>query len=171
MDAFAVAICKGLTINHKKINKSIKIATYFGIFQAIMPLLGYLLAYKLKYIIESFDHWIAFALLLIIGIKMIIDAILNEDKKDNDLSFKTMIGLSIATSIDALAIGITLSLFNINILTSVLIIGIITFILSFLGSFMSSNLSHDVGKKYTIIGGLILILIGFKILFEHLELI
>lgn len=171
MDAFAVAICKGMSFHKISIFKSLKIGLCFGIFQALMPLIGFFIGYKFHTLIESIDHWIAFLLLLFIAIKMIKDAILDDNIIDDDLSIKTMFGLSIATSIDALIIGISLSILNVDIIFSVTIIGIITFILSFIGSLLGSKVGQKFGLKSQILGGFILIIIGLKILFEHLNLI
>ena len=171
MDAFAVSICKGMTLIKKDYKKALIIGLYFGLFQALMPLIGYLLAFKFHNLIESIDHWIAFFLLLFIGIKMIKSAILDEQSLDDNINFKTMIGLALATSIDALAIGITLSFLNVDLLFSISSIGIITFILSFIGVLLGSKIGERFGAKSQILGGMILISIGLKIVFEHLNLI
>lgn len=170
MDAFAVSICKGLTIK-KNYKKSLIIASYFGLFQAIMPLIGFFLGTYFKYYIENIDHWISFVILLFIGTKMIKDAIINDNNYDDSIEFKVMSLLAIATSLDALAIGISLSFLNVNILSSIIIIGIITFIVCFLGSILGSKIGQENTTKYQIIGGFILIMIGLKILFEHLKII
>ena len=171
MDAFAVSICKGMSIYKNKYTKALIIGLYFGIFQMLMPIIGYYIGYKFHDLIINIDHWIAFILLLFIGIKMIKNAILNENNIDDNISIKTMLSLSIATSIDALIMGLTLSLFNINILLSVSIIGIITLILSFVGVIIGNKVGERLGIKSQILGGFILIIIGMKILFEHLHLI
>ena len=171
MDAFAVSICKGMYFFNNKYKKATIIGLYFGIFQMLMPIIGYLIGYKFHDLIVSIDHWIAFILLLIIGIKMIKNALLNENSIDNSISIKTMFSLSIATSIDALIMGLTLSLFNINIFISVSIIGIITYILSFIGVIIGQKAGEKLGVKSQILGGFILIVIGLKTLFEHLKLI
>ena len=171
MDAFAVSIGKGMTLLKKDYKKSFVIGLYFGIFQALMPLIGYLLAFKFHDLIQNIDHWIAFSLLIFIGIKMIKSAILDEPILDSNINFKTMILLAIATSIDALAIGITLSFLNVNIILSISYIGLITFILSFIGVIIGSKVGEKFGIKSQLLGGFILIMIGLKILFEHLNLI
>lgn len=171
MDAMSVAICKGMSETKKKVKKSIVIALYFGLFQAIMPLLGYFLARNLQILINKIDHWIAFILLIIIGIKIIKDAILNENTYDDDISLKIMLPLAIATSIDAFAIGISLSFLNVDLLFSITCIGIITFILSFIGVKLGNRIGERFGIKSQLLGGFILIVIGFKILLEHLKLI
>ena len=134
MDAFAISICKGLSINKMSFKKALTIAGYFGFFQSFMPICGYFLGTKFKTFVLGINYWIAFSLLLVIGVNMIKDS--HEDNRNNyneKTDFKTMLILSIATSIDALAVGITFALLKINIFFSSTIIGIITFLLSFLG--------------------------------------
>lgn len=172
MDAFAVSICKGLSM--KKINwkSTIIIAIYFGLFQAIMPVFGYLLGSSFSVIVQKLDHWIAFILLAIIGGNMIKESKDDETEKRNDkVDFKTMILLAIATSIDALAVGITFAFFKVNIVVSITIIGIITFILSFIGVIIGNKFGDKFQNKAEFIGGMILIIIGLKILLEHLGII
>ena len=171
MDAFAVSICKGLSM--KKINwkKAIIIGLYFGGFQALMPLIGYLLGEAFESLVTQIDHWIIFILLFIIGLNMIRESFQDESKNINDnVSFKIMIVLAIATSIDALAVGITFAFLEVNILLSVLIIGIITFIISLLGVKIGNKFGDKYENKAELLGGIILILIGVKILLEHLGL-
>ena len=172
MDAFAVSICKGLSM--KKINwkSTLIIAIYFGLFQAIMPVFGYLLGSSFSVIVQKLDHWIAFILLAIIGGNMIKESKDDETEKRNDkVDFKTMILLAIATSIDALAVGITFAFFKVNIVVSITIIGIITFILSFIGVIIGNKFGDKFQNKAEFIGGMILIIIGLKILLEHLGII
>ena len=171
MDAFAVSICKGLSFRKINLKKSAIVGLYFGLFQALMPLIGYLFASMFKELIESVDHWIAFILLLSIGIKMIIESFDKDNNIDDNVNFKSMILLAIATSIDALAVGITLSFLNINIFIAILMIGIVTFVLSFLGALFGSKISNKLNVNFEIIGGIILITIGVKILLEHLDII
>ena len=169
MDAFAVSICKGLSINKINYKNTIIIALYFGIFQALMPLIGYFLGTTFQEFISSIDHWIAFFLLAIIGGNMIKESFDNESKTANDkIDFKTMLFLAIATSIDALAVGITLAVLQINITFAVSIIGMITFIISILGVKIGNKFGNIFQNKTKLLGGIILILIGLKILFEHL---
>lgn len=169
MDAFSVAICKGISINNIKRRTCIKIGAYFGLFQAVMPLLGYTLGTNFKYVIVAFDHWITFILLLLIGINMIKGAYDKEEELTNETSPKIMIPLALATSIDALAVGVTFAFLKVKLLKSILIIGSVTFILTTLGT----NLGNKFGTKYKnksqILGGIILIIIGLKILIEHLR--
>lgn len=169
LDALSVSICKGLTINNNKFKKCLLIALFFGLFQAIMPLIGYNLGSIINNYISIIDHWISFIILSIIGFKMIKDAIIKEDNYDNQLDIKTLLLLSIATSIDALVVGITLPILNVNLLLSISIIGLITFTLCFIGSYLSSKLNNT--RNYQIVGGLTLFAIGLKILFEHLKII
>lgn len=171
MDAFAVALCKGLSMKKIDIKASVIIAVFFGVFQAVMPLIGYFVCINFEKFISAFDHWIAFGLLEFIGIKMIIDAI-KERNKDEEGEFRLKIGelfvLAIATSIDALAVGVSFACVDdVNIFTSVLIIGITTLILSFIGVFIGNKFGAKFKTTAAIIGGIILILIGVKIILEH----
>lgn len=172
MDAFAVSICKGLSIKRQICKKAMIISAYFGIFQAIMPLIGYCLGANFQSIVESIDHWIAFILLLILGGKMVIESkqvdILNGGESDEALEVKTMSLLAIATSIDALAVGITFAFLEVNILKSITIIGIITFIICALGVIIGNKFGNKLQSKAQVFGGVILILIGLKTLLTHL---
>ena len=169
MDAFAVSICKGLSMKHFNCKMAIIMGLYFGIFQALMPLVGYLLGTTFSELVVSIDHWIAFILLSIIGVKMIKDSFKNEaDDKNDKIDIKTMLVLAIATSIDALAIGITFAFFEISIIKAISIIGFITFTISFIGVIIGNKFGDKFQGKAEIIGGGILILIGLKILLEHL---
>lgn len=172
MDAFAVSICKGLSMKKIDYKKTVIIALYFGIFQAVMPIIGYFLGTTFESLVTQIDHWIAFILLGIIGINMIKEAFSKESENVNDkVDFKTMIILAIATSIDALAIGITFAFFKTNLILAVIIIGIITFVLSLIGVKIGNKFGNKYEKKAEIFGGVILILIGVKILIEHLGII
>ena len=172
MDAFAVSITSGITIQQLKINNALRIAFFFGAFQAIMPLVGWLAGLGLRSLISNVDHWIAFGLLSFIGCKMIYEAVTiqSEEKAINPLNVYVLLMLSIATSIDALAVGVSFAFLNIAIVTPILVIGTITFILSFLGVFIGDRIGHLFENKIEIIGGLILIGIGLKILVEDLFL-
>lgn len=169
MDAFSVAICKGLSINNIKWKTCIKIGTYFGLFQAVMPLLGYTLGTNFKDVIVAFDHWITFILLLLIGVNMVKGAYDKEEELTNETSPKIMIPLALATSIDALAVGVTFAFLKVKLLKSILMIGAVTLILTTIGT----NLGNKFGTKYKnksqILGGIILIVIGLKTLIEHLR--
>lgn len=172
MDAFAVSVCKGLSMKKLDWKKAIIIALYFGVFQAIMPVIGYLLGTTFESLVTQIDHWIAFILLVIIGANMIKGALGKESENSNDkVDFKTMIVLAIATSIDALAIGITFAFFKTKLLSSVSIIGVITFVLSLVGVKIGNKFGDKYEKKAEFLGGVILILIGVKILIEHLGII
>lgn len=165
MDAFAVSVCKGLSMKKMSLKKTGIIALYFGGFQAMMPLIGYYLANFFKDKVTEISNIVAFFLLVFIGAKMIKEAFEDDSENCNDsIDFKTMIILAIATSIDALAVGISLSFLNANIWISILSIGIITFSLSILGVKIGNIFGDKFEKKAEIVGGIILILIGFKIL-------
>ena len=170
MDAFAVSITSGLTIKNLKIKHAFRIALFFGLFQAIMPLIGWLSGLTIKDFVMSIDHWVAFILLSFIGCKMIYEStkIESENIKTNPLNLYTLLMLSIATSIDALAVGISFAFLLVSIITPVVIIGVVTFILSFVGVFIGNLKGHLFEGKIEIIGGIILIGIGIKILIEHL---
>lgn len=172
MDAFAVAVCKGLLMKKFDKEKSFIISMYFGTFQALMPLIGYILGSRFKNFVVDIDHWIAFILLAVLGGKMIKESFgITEEKNNDNIDYKTMLILSIATSIDALAVGITFSFFKINILYSISIIGIITFILSFIGVKIGNKFGDRFQNIAELMGGVILILIGTKILLEHLGIL
>lgn len=169
MDAFAVSVGSGINTKTEKFKNALRAGVFFGFFQAFMPLIGWFIGINLKSFISSFDHWVAFGLLVLIGLKMIHESSkLNRDKsRTNFSSIKVLFILAIATSIDALIIGVGFAFINIPILTAAIIIGIITFTLSFTGVFMGNRFGAVFGKKAEIIGGLILILIGTKILISH----
>lgn len=169
MDAFAVSVGNGINLKAEKFKTALKAGVFFGLFQAFMPLIGWTVGINLKSFISSFDHWIAFGLLVVIGLKMIRESSkLNRDKSGiNFSSVKVLFILAVATSIDALIIGVSFAFINAPIFMSVIIIGAITFTLSFIGVFMGNRFGAFFGKKAEIIGGLILILIGTKILISH----
>ena len=168
MDAVSTSICKGLTQIKINIKNSIIIGLYFGIFQSIMPLIGYYLGNIFSNKINHITNYIAFLLILFIGISMIKDSFDN-NINNNKLNFKEMIILSVATSIDALIMGITFSILKVNIFKAITVIGIITFILCIIGYNFGSFIGQKYQKKAQIMGGIILIIIGFKILIEHLS--
>lgn len=172
MDAFAVAVCKGIGMKKMNWKKAGIIGIYFGGFQAMMPIIGYFLGTAFESVVTNIDHWIAFILLGIIGINMIKEAFSDETENCNDdISFKTMLILAIATSIDALAIGITFAFLEVNLLLAISLIGIITCILSIFGTKIGNKFGNKYEQKAEIAGGLILILLGVKILLEHLHII
>lgn len=174
MDAFAVSICKGLAM--RKVNKkqAVVIALFFGGFQAIMPAIGWLLCKGFQTYIEAFDHWIAFVLLVFIGVKMIIETLRDKEedvvieKMDPPLDMKEMLMLAIATSIDALAVGISLAALNRPIVESAAIIGVVTFVISIIGVCIGNFFGNRYKKRAELTGGIILALIGVKILCEHM---
>jgi len=171
MDAFAVSITSGFVTKNLKVRQAFRMAIFFGSFQAIMPIIGWMSGLFIRNLIASYDHWIAFALLSFIGLKMIYES-LNPEKDEHKacpMEFQRLIILSIATSIDALAVGFSLSFLNLQIIIPAIIIGIITFSISFLGVFLGKQFGHIFENRLEQIGGLILIGIGIKILFEHLK--
>ncbi len=170
MDAFAVSVTSGFAIKTLKINHALRIATSFGVFQAIMPLIGWLAGFGLRDFISGVDHWVAFGLLSVIGVKMIIEStkMKSAEKKADPLNIYVLLILSVATSIDALAVGLTLSVLKTAVITPALIIGVVTFILSFIGVYIGDRFGHFFESKIEVAGGLILIIIGAKILFEHI---
>lgn len=172
MDAFAVSICKGLSMKKMSWKKAIIIALYFGAFQGLMPVLGYFLGTTFESLVTQIDHWIAFVLLVFIGSKMIRDAFSYEENNLNDnVDFKSMVILAIATSIDALAVGITFAFLKTDIMISALIIGIITFLVCILGVKVGNKFGGKYEQKAEVTGGIILIIMGLKILLEHLEIL
>lgn len=172
MDAFAVAVCKGLKMPKINPKQTALIALFFGGFQALMPLIGYLLGTQFEQYIVSIDHWITFVLLAFIGGKMVYESFKKEDDEDDKpFNIKELFILAVATSIDALAVGITFAFLNVNIAMAVSLIGVTTFILSAIGVFIGHKFGEKYKSKAEFAGGLILILIGLKILLEHLEII
>lgn len=169
MDAFAVSVCKGLAMPKCTFKKAAIVGLWFGGFQALMPAIGYILGAQFQETIASIDHWIAFVLLALIGGNMIREALDNdEEEADASLDVKTMFLLAVATSIDALAIGITFAFLKVNIIPAVCFIGIVTFIISFAGVKIGNVFGVRYKNKAEIVGGVILILLGLKILLEHL---
>lgn len=175
MDAFAVSICKGLSLQKLRFKNALTVGLYFGIFQGGMPLIGYILGIQFQDKITAFDHWIAFVLLGIIGLKMIKEALEKEpeheiasDDVSEELGFKNMTILAIATSIDALAVGVTFAFLNVNIIPAVSFIGIVTLVLSMVGVKIGNIFGTKYKSKAELAGGIILILMGSKILLEHL---
>ena len=172
MDAFAVAMCKGLALKRVSAGNMAKAGLYFGGFQAGMPLIGYLLGVNFSETIVAIDHWIAFVLLGFIGINMIRESMSDEEEAcDDDMGVKTMTVMAIATSIDALAVGVTLAFLSAPIIPSVSFIGVTTFILSAFGVWLGNKLGSSNKINAELWGGIILIIIGTKILLEHLGFI
>ena len=170
MDAFAVSIASGIAIKDLRIKHSFIIASWFGLFQAIMPLLGWLGGIKLQRFIIEIDHWIVFGLLLFIGCKMIYEAFQIEsvENRSDPMDIAVIFTLSIATSIDAFAAGVSFALLNIGVIVPVIIIGIITFIMSFIGVWIGDRGTHFFEKKMEVAAGVVLIAIGIKVLISHL---
>ena len=194
MDAFAVAVCAGLTMPKLNIKKALIIALYFGVFQAAMPLIGYLVATLFADKIIAYDHWIAFALLCFLGAKMIIGSFKKEgcrdrecpagecsdracpggkkpDNSETSVSPAQMLPLALATSIDALAVGVSFAFLRVSIIPAVSFIGVTTFVLSLVGVKIGNVFGKRFKSKAELAGGIILVLIGLKILLEHLEII
>ena len=176
MDAFAVSVCKGLNMRGKvNFKHAGVIALFFGGFQALMPLIGYFLGIGFEKYITKIDHWIAFLLLGFIGGKMIVEAIKEwnaEDKQEEDkLDIKELFILAVATSIDALAVGITFAFLSVNIWSAISIIGVTTFVLSIIGVVIGNKFGSRYKSKAELAGGIILVLMGIKILLEHLGII
>ena len=172
MDAFAVAICKGLNMRKMNYKNALILALFFGGFQALMPTLGYFLGTTFSNLIDQFDHWVAFILLAIIGVNMVREALSkDEDETNDDFGFKTMLLLAIATSIDALAVGVTFALEGTDIALAAGLIGLTTFTLSPIGLLVGNRFGLRYKSRAEIVGGVILILIGVKILLEHLGVI
>ena len=172
MDAFAVSICKGLSLGKIKWKHMIIAGAWFGGFQALMPLIGYFLGIGFSDFVSNFSHWIAFALLLIIGGNMIKEALGKDEDEDEgggaSMKFKAMLLLAIATSIDALAVGVTFAFLDVAIVPAILFIGIVTFVFSAAGIKIGSLFGTKYKSKAEIVGGVILILLGIKILLEGL---
>ena len=169
MDAFAVSVCKGLAMPKCTFKNAAIVGLWFGGFQALMPAIGYILGAQFQEAIASIDHWIAFVLLALIGGNMVHEALDNdEEEADASLDVKTMFLLAVATSIDALAIGITFAFLKVSIIPAVCFIGIVTFIISFAGVKIGNVFGARYKNKAEIVGGVILILLGLKILLDHL---
>lgn len=179
MDAFAASICKGLSLKKFNFKMAIIVGLFFGIFQAVMPLIGYFLGIQFKNQITSIDHWIAFFLLVIIGINMIRESRkgMNDGKRENKhqeqslINYREMFILAFSTSIDALAVGVSFAFLNVQIVPAVIFIGIVTFLMSIIGVKVGNVFGTKYKSKAELTGGIILILMGFNILLEHLHII
>jgi putative Mn2+ efflux pump MntP len=169
-DAFAVSIASGIAIKNLRIKHALIIATWFGLFQAIMPLLGWFGGTELRIFIAEIDHWVVFALLFLIGCKMIYESFQLHpiENRFNPMEVHVLFSLSIATSLDAFAAGVSFALLNISVVTPVLIIGVVTFILSFIGVCVGDRGTHFFEKKMEMVAGILLIFIGIKVLVDHL---
>ncbi len=177
MDAFAVSVCKGLCMKRLNMRQALVIALFFGGFQALMPLIGWALGTQFEQFITPVDHWIAFGLLLIIGAKMLWDSFHGDDDEqlscavDGRLDLRELTMMAVATSIDALAVGITFAFLRVDIVASVVVIGVTTFALSLVGVAVGHRFGARYEKPATVVGGVVLILIGLKILLEHLGIL
>ena len=171
MDAFAVSVCKGLSVKKVGVKHAALAGLYFGGFQFLMPVIGYLLGFRFESVIENIDHWVAFVLLAFIGGNMIKESFGKAEELNDDFSVKTMLLMAIATSIDALAVGITFAFLEVQILPAAGLIGVTTFLLSFAGIYIGNVFGARYKSKAELAGGIILVLIGLKILLEHLGVI
>ncbi len=172
MDAFAVSVCKGLAMEKAPLKKAAIAGVWFGSFQALMPLLGYLLGNRFEKYITHIDHWITFGLLALIGANMVKEAFSKEEEKaSSTMYFKEMFLLAVATSIDALAVGITFAFLRVDLLPAVCLIGATTFVLSALGVKVGNPFGSRYKSRAELAGGILLILMGVKILLEHLEVL
>ena len=172
MDAFAVSVCKGMAVKDLNFKKALIVGLWFGVAQAVMPMLGYALGVQFREIIESFDHWIAFGLLLFIGGKMIFEGVRNkEEGEDDSLLFSKMFLLAVATSIDALAVGITFAFLQVEVFSASAVIGVLTLACCVGGCYVGRFFGDKLKNKAEIAGGVVLVLIGVKILLEHLGIL
>ena len=168
MDAFAVSVCKGLSVKKVGVKHAALAGLYFGGFQFLMPVIGYLLGFRFESVIETVDHWVAFVLLAFIGGNMIKESFGKAEELNDDFGVKTMLLMAIATSIDALAVGVTFAFLEVQILPAAGLIGVTTFLLSFAGIYIGNVFGARYKSKAELAGGIILVLIGLKILLEHL---
>ncbi len=169
MDTFAVSIAKGIVTNRNRRKTAVILASFFGGFQMLMPVIGWLVGLSFEQVILGIDHWIAFGLLSFIGLKMIYDSTRKESEQaEENLKLHTILTLSVATSIDALMVGLSFALLTTSILEPVLVIGLVTFALSITGFFFGCGLGRVFGSRIKVLGGLILIVIGFRILLQHI---
>ena len=171
MDAFAVSIAKGITISNHRKKTALVMATFFAVFQMFMPVIGWIAGLGLEELITGIDHWIAFGLLALIGARMIYDSTKKEDpQRESNIRLHALLILSVATSIDALMVGLSFAFLQTAIVIPIIVIGIVTFSLSYLGFHFGNVIGNILGSKIKVIGGVILIAIGVKILLEHLML-
>lgn len=171
MDAFAVSVGKGMTLTQVRPRHALTAGAWFGAFQALMPIIGYFVGRSFASYVASVDHWIAFGLLILIGTNMIREAVWGDDEEiDGNFGFRTMLLMAIATSIDAMAVGISMAFLDVNIWMSALVIGVVTLSLSAVGVYLGSLFGSRLGSKAGVVGGLILIAIGIKIVIEHVWL-
>jgi putative Mn2+ efflux pump MntP len=171
MDAFAVSVGKGMTLKRVRPRHALTAGVWFGVFQGLMPLIGYFVGQSFAEYVVSVDHWVAFGLLTLIGVNMIREAVSEEEEEvDGSFGVRTMFVMAIATSIDALAVGISMAFLDVNVWYSVAVIGVVTLLISAAGVYLGSAFGSKLGSKAGIVGGIILIAIGIKILVEHMWL-
>ena len=169
MDAFAVSICKGLCLKDLSLKKQVKVGLYFGGFQALMPIFGYFLGDLFDELLFAIDHWVVFVLLVIIGVSMIFEIITDNNKTlDEQINFKSMVLPALATSIDALAVGFTFAFMKVNLWVSVIMIGIVAYLFTYIGVMIGYKVGSRYENKAKLLGGIILIVIAIKILIEHI---
>ena len=170
VDSFAASVCSGLAIKSIRFLQAVKIAFFLALFQGGMPVIGWFIGWEINELIKDFDHWIAFVLLAGLGSKMIYESLTNheEDSSFNPLKLSVLLGISVATSIDALVIGFSMALIDVVIWWPAIIIGTVTFMAAMLGMLLGKKIGNQTSKRFEIIGGIILILIGLRILIEHL---
>ncbi|MCY1634824.1 MULTISPECIES: manganese efflux pump MntP [Marinifilum] len=170
VDSFAASVCSGLAIKKIRFLQAVKIAFFLALFQGGMPVIGWFIGWEINELIKEFDHWIAFILLAGLGSKMIYESLSNheEDSSFNPLKLTVLIGISVATSIDALVIGFSMALIDVIIWWPAVIIGVVTFIASMLGMLLGKKIGSQTSKRFEVLGGIVLILIGLRILIEHL---
>jgi len=168
MDAFAVSVCKGLMSKEKLVIVGLTTGIWFGAFQAIMPIIGFYLGSAVYDIVSEYAHWVAFAILLLIGANMIREDFFGDEDQDGSLGTMTMVTLAIATSIDALIVGVSMSMESDEILLPAVLIGVITFFISFLGAVLGRHYGDRFGRHAGTLGGILLIIIGIKTLLDGL---
>lgn len=170
VDSFAASVCSGLAIKEIRFFQAVKIAFFLALFQGGMPVIGWFIGWEINELIKEFDHWIAFILLAGLGSKMIYESLTNheEDSSFNPLKLSVLLGISVATSIDALVVGFSMALIDVFIWWPAVIIGIVTFIASMLGMLLGKKIGSQTSKRFEVLGGIVLILIGLRILIEHL---
>lgn len=172
MDAFAVSIGKGLSLKQVRLRHAMSAGLWFGGFQALMPIIGYFLGQGFSHIVNNVDHWIAFGLLVLIGLNMIRETLSgDEEGQDDDFGFRKMFVMAVATSIDALTVGVSMAFLDVNIWIAATVIGVVTFAFSAAGVSLGSKFGTKVGARAGIVGGAVLICLGIKILIEHLGLL
>lgn len=169
MDAFAVSVGKGLSVKQVQPRHAMSAGLWFGGFQALMPIIGYFLGLSFAHVVERVDHWIAFGLLALIGLNMIRETLSGDDEaQDADFGFRKMFVMAVATSIDALTVGVSMAFLKVDIWVAATVIGVVTFALSTIGVSLGSKFGEKVGSRAGILGGVVLIGLGIKILIEHL---